>query len=702
MSEGAADLPKSVRIFCSDLDGTLIGNPEATRRFAETWSSISTELRPLLVYATGRLLPDARALVASSALPQPDYLIAGVGTEIHSARDDRVMREYSESFERDWDLPTIERVTSEVPGTVRQPPEFIGSFKSSWYLRHASGDVIAELRQRLRAAGLDVTVVYSSLRDLDILPKNASKGAALGWLAARLGVDTAELLVAGDSGNDGSMFELPGARGIVVENSHPELYELVVKRPVFCASQVMADGVVEGLLHFGLGKGRPRVPPARSAAAEHHPSLTRVLELSKIEGLTETQRNVIQQGYEQAISVLKKNITPLGFSACSMADNESIGTDLNYRSVWARDGSITLLYSLDLADPEIRVAQKQTLETLLDHLSPAGQVPANVRIDDGVPDYSGVGGVCAIDAGLWTIIAFYNYVRVTGDRELLIAYRERLARAMLWLGAHDSNNNGLLEVPEAGDWTDLFGRSYNVLYDEVLWFRTNVCYARLLEQLGEFDRATEHLRSSHRTRSQILSQFWPSTSAPADARSRSFADQQFSLGDARYLLSEITPFGFNWRCDVFGNVLAFLFGVLDVERARVAFGFMWGVGVNEPWPVANLYPPVQAGDPDWKQYYLVNLQNLPGHYHNGGVWPFIGGMWVRFVYRLGLHDLACRELFRLAEVNRSGKRFAWEFNEWVHGHTGRPMGKCFQAWSAASFVRACHELGMEPLEDRVE
>jgi hypothetical protein len=55
---------------------------------------------------------------------------------------------------------------------------------------------------------------------------------------------------------------------------------------------------------------------------------------------------------------------------------------------------------------------------------------------------------------------------------------------------------------------------------------------------------------------------------------------------------------------------------------------------------------VQAGDPDWRAYYTVNLLNLPGHYHNGGVWPFIGGMWVRFIHRLGLREVACRELLK--------------------------------------------------------
>ena len=136
--------------------------------------------------------------------------------------------------------------------------------------------------------------------------------------------------------------------------------------------------------------------------------------------------------------------------------------------------------------------------------------------------------------------------------------------------------------------------------------------------------------------------------------------------------------------------------LLDVERARTAFRFMWSVGVNEPWPVANLYPVVQSGDPDWKAYYTVNLLNLPHHYHNGGIWPFIGGMWVRSIHRLGLHEVAIRELVRLAKINQRGREQEWEFNEWAHGKTGLPMGKSFQAWSAASFIRACQEIEADP------
>jgi sucrose-6-phosphatase len=356
---------------------------------------------------------------------------------------------------------------------------------------------------------------------------------------------------------------------------------------------------------------------------------------------------------------------------------------------------------VEITDPDIREAQRRTLCTLLEAVAPNGQVPANVRIKDGAPEYAGVGGICSIDSGLWLIIAVYHYVTHTTDMALLAEYGTRLQRIMDWLSAHDSNNDGLIEVPEAGDWTDLFGRSYHVLYDEVLWYRANVCYGRLLEYQRDFERASDYLRGSQHIAGRIKASFWPSTRVDPK-NTTTFADRQASLGDTQYLLAEITPFAFNWRCDVLGNVLAFLTNVIDIERARTAFRFMWGVGVNQPWPVANLYPAVQSGDPDWRPYYTVNLLNLPHHYHNGGVWPFIGGMWVRFIHRLGLHDLACNELVKLAQVNRLGKTHEWEFNEWVHGTTGLPMGKAYQAWSAGAYLRACQELHLRPADSQDE
>ncbi len=683
-----------IKLFSTDIDGTLIGKPDALERFNASWMACSEERRPLLCYNTGRLLDDMLELISRKDLMAPDYLICGVGTLIYDYRKKEKLKDFTEILEEGWDRETASEVLSTFPHTAVQPKHFQGPYKSSWFLRDATKEQLAEVDAALERAGLDVNVIYSSNRDLDVVPKYANKGNALTWLLKHLQISPSAVLVSGDTGNDSAMFRKKGIRGIVVGNAQPELHERTVGLDVYRADGVCADGVLEGLIHFGAIERVQEVRPGSYELPRDpslHPDTLRLISEERVSNISSADREFLKLAYSKAIEGLRRNITPMGFSACSLADNKTEGTDENYRSVWGRDGSITVIGSLKIDDEDVRECQRATLQTLLDHLSLTGQVPSNVSIDTQVPDYSGVGGICSIDSGIWLIIAVFEYVRITGDLDFLRANAKGLQRAMDWLSAQDSNNDGLIEVPEAGDWTDLFGRSYNPLYDEVLWYRANSCYGRLMEMLGRWEMAGDYLRWASHIKRTILRKFWPTTNGHKDS-DYSFADQQLTMGDTHYLLAQTTPFSFDWRCDVYGNVLAFLFDVLGIDHAQKAFRFMWGVGVNDPYPVRNLYPVVQAGDPDWKSYYTVNLLNLPNHYHNGGVWPFVGAMWVQFIHKLGFRDLAVAELLKLAKVNESGIAAAWEFNEWAHGQTGRPMGKRYQAWSCSEFIKVCQQL----------
>jgi len=393
--------------------------------------------------------------------------------------------------------------------------------------------------------------------------------------------------------------------------------------------------------------------------------------------------NLLDQAFQKAIEVLRMNITARGFSACSLEHDDDPAS--NYRSVWARDSAMTMMWSLPLGDDELIECGRRSLETILGAQSRDGHLPNYVDVETGKPQFGGIGNIAGIDSALWVVIAVWNYVKVTGDTAFAREHFDTIHRTMKWLRAHDSNNCGLLEVPEASDWTDLFPRSYNVLYDEVLWYRATVDFVEL-RKLNErpVDR---YINRAARIRKIINDQFWP-TPDTIQETTESFAKAQLSMGRARYLIAQITPFGFSWRCDVFGNIIATLYGVLSDERADRVRRFLRQISIDHPHPVKVLYPVIHPGDPDWRDYFVVNLQNLPHHYHNGGIWPFVGGLWVRFLDRLGHHKHAEEALTRLAEVCRDGIEREWEFNEWAHGETGRPMGKAYQAWSAASFVAA--------------
>jgi sucrose-6F-phosphate phosphohydrolase len=243
--------PAPIRLFSTDLDGTLLGHPEACERFAVAWHHLPIGRRPILVYNTSRTTADTKALAKARGLPEPDFIIGSVGTELHdglyNSADD-----FRNQFGEGWNRELVHRIVGQTPGVTEQPAECQHPLKSSWYWERARRSEVADLAERLHQAGTQVHVDYSCRYFLDVVPARAGKGRALRWLCHRLQISAEHVLVAGDTANDASMFLLPGVHGIIVENALPELFVQVDRSRFYLAQSAMADGVIEGLRHFGV------------------------------------------------------------------------------------------------------------------------------------------------------------------------------------------------------------------------------------------------------------------------------------------------------------------------------------------------------------------------------------------------------------------------------------------------------------------
>jgi len=389
-----------------------------------------------------------------------------------------------------------------------------------------------------------------------------------------------------------------------------------------------------------------------------------------------------------------------------------LGANQAYQQVWARDSMICGLGLLLCGDAG-RAIHRRSLETLRRFQSPLGKVPHNVGFL-GVADpalvahgskltIGGAEGTAVedtvhagcVDGNLWYVIGHYANFATTGDLDFLRQAWPSLERALLWLRYQDSNECGLLEVHEAMDWADLFANRYNVLYDNALYCAAWRCMGHMAEALDLL--ADVYFATAADVRRKINVLLWVGPEAPKD-----YAWISGERKEWLYVLKRIEtelvmrPFylpyvafrAFPDRFDTLGNLLAILFGVADAAQAGKILDYIHGCGLDEPWPVRCLYPEIRPGEPDWRDYYQVRNLNQPHHYHNGGAWPFIGGLYVAALAQAGRQDGAQRQLVKLAEMNRQGRQHEWEFNEWFHGLSGRPMGFAGQSWSAAMYIYA--------------
>jgi hypothetical protein len=226
-------------LLCTDLDRTLLPNGEAPESPGARAMFARVVAQPYmsLAYVSGRHLALVEESIQVYGLPQPDWILADVGSSVYQRAGDgwSLLAPWTRHIAADWkglaakDLAVL---LSGLPGLKLQPDDKQNIHKLSYFV---SLDVdlpslVQAIERRLEERALAANLIHSvdeqgAIGLLDILPQRASKLQAIQFLLRKQGLGPEQTLFAGDSGNDLSVLtsSLPA---VLVANAHPAVIKL--------------------------------------------------------------------------------------------------------------------------------------------------------------------------------------------------------------------------------------------------------------------------------------------------------------------------------------------------------------------------------------------------------------------------------------------------------------------------------------------
>ena len=349
-----------------------------------------------------------------------------------------------------------------------------------------------------------------------------------------------------------------------------------------------------------------------------------------------------------------------------------------YPEPYTRDLMISFLGIAVSGNEKLLESIRKVLETLAKNQTEHGHIPSLVHDSDDRG---------ASDTTPLFLMAAGIFRKVSGEPDFLA---EAVEKAMLWMDFQSPSDRSLVAQQPTSDWRDeqwVIGKGLYVntlVYSYLRLLDRHEKAAKLRDEMGRFTitKGTMH----HHVHEGLVVKHKP----------------YYAFWSYKIYSSE--------RFDLLGNSLAILSGIASPSRAddmvswiEEEFEGMRARGeINVDIP-PNFFPFIKPTDPDWLDRYAQ--YNNPGEYHNGGIWPFIGGFYVAALVAAKRFKLAEEKLVALTQCVKLTRteNLEFGFNEWIKAQDGKPMGQDWQTWSASMYLYAakCVELKSTPFFDEM-
>ena len=352
-----------------------------------------------------------------------------------------------------------------------------------------------------------------------------------------------------------------------------------------------------------------------------------------------------------------------------------------YPEPYTRDLMISLLGIAVSENKELIESIRRALETLAKNQTEHGHIPSLVHDS---------GDLGASDTTPLFLLALGIYRKLTGKEKFL---QKAAQKALTWMAYQSPGDRSIVAQQPTSDWRDEQWVLGYGLYVNALVYS----YLRLFQQDEQAEQLLREMRHFTITGGVIHKHVHEGLVVPHKP--------YYALWSYKVHSSE--------RFDLLGNSLAILSGIAPPSRAEEMITWVEEecLSMKKKGELAldvcpNFFPFIRPQDPDWHPRY--RKFNMPGNYHNGGIWPFISGFYVAALVAAKKYSLAEEKLLALTEVvKRSNTRFnknlKFGFNEWLKAQNGRPMGQNWQTWSAALYLYAakCVEERRTPFFDEI-